>query len=24
VGVFGKNFPKLSLFLQGMKGDIFG
>jgi len=24
VGVFGKNFPKLSLFLRGMKGNVFG
>lgn len=24
VGVFGKNFPELSLFLQGMKGNVFG
>lgn len=24
VGVFGKNFPRLSLFLRGMKGNVFG
>ena len=24
VGVFGKNFPKLSIFLRGMKGNVFG
>ena len=24
VGVFGKNFPKLSLFLRGMEGNSFG
>jgi len=24
VGVLGKNFPELFLFLRGMKGNIFG